>query len=545
IAVIWLFAWMISGQRQTWHELAEIEASRTQAETRREAAVAARELAEASAVGAMSRESQTARELLVSSLRLESIIHSAMDAIVTVDERENVVLFNHAAEQIFQCPAREAIGQGLDRFIPARFREVHHRHMRSFGESGETSRRMRALGAVTGLRADGSEFPIEAAISHITIEDKKYYTAIVRDISERAKSEEALKKERNFIGAVLETAGALVLVLDREGRILRFNRACEQATGYSSEEVLGRRLWDFLLPPEESKSVQQIFQRLRGGEPRSDYENHWVAKDRSRRLISWSNTIITDAQGKADFVIAAGIDITLLKDTQDRLRKTERIAELGTLASGMAHEIGTPMNVILGRAEYLMDRVKDEPVKKGLQTIVDQVERITRVMNQLLAFARRKPPERGPLDLRNIVANNLEMFQERLAKTNVLVEMRLEEPCPHVLADADQMSQVVINLVMNAIHAMPNGGTLRIGLSPEREMVKLTVTDSGHGMPREVITQIFEPFFTTKEFGKGTGLGLTVVKGIIEEHQGSIAVESEEGKGTTFTILLPRSEGLG
>jgi signal transduction histidine kinase len=208
----------------------------------------------------------------------------------------------------------------------------------------------------------------------------------------------------------------------------------------------------------------------------------------------------------------------------------------------MAHEIGTPMNVILGRAEYLMDRVKDEPTRKGLKTIIAQVERITKVMNQLLAFARRKAPERGPLQLKDIIEDSTELFRERLERSSVRVESALDELCPKVLADGDQMSQVLINLVANAIHAMPEGGTLRVGLSQDKDKVKLTVGDSGHGIPQEVLPKIFEPFFTTKEFGKVTGLGLTVVKGIIEEHQGTITVESEEGKGTKFTILLPKNE---
>jgi signal transduction histidine kinase len=197
------------------------------------------------------------------------------------------------------------------------------------------------------------------------------------------------------------------------------------------------------------------------------------------------------------------------------------------------------MNVILGRAEYLMDRVKEEPVKKGLQTIVAQVERITKVMNQLLAFARRKPPERGPLVLKDIVDDSLELFRERLAKSGVTVELALDDHCPAAQADADQMSQVIINLIMNALHAMEDGGTLRLGLEQEQDRIKLTVADTGHGIPQAVLPKIFEPFYTTKEFGKGTGLGLTVVKGIIEEHQGTITVESDEGKGTTFTIRLP------
>ena len=119
------------------------------------------------------------------------------------------------------------------------------------------------------------------------------------------------------------------------------------------------------------------------------------------------------------------------------------------------------------------------------------------------------------------------------------MESSLDDACPKVSADGDQMSQVFINLVMNAIHAMPEGGTLRIGLTSNKDGVQLTVADTGHGIPQEVLTKIFEPFFTTKEFGKGTGLGLTVVKGIIEEHQGEIAVASEDGKGTVFTVSLP------
>ena len=128
-----------------------------------------------------------------------------------------------------------------------------------------------------------------------------------------------------------------------------------------------------------------------------------------------------------------------------------------------------------------------------------------------------------------------------LEKSRVAVEWALDDDCPNVLADGDQMSQVFINLVMNALHAMPDGGTLRVGLAQDQDIVKLTVADSGHGIPPEALPKIFEPFFTTKEFGKGTGLGLTVVKGIIEEHQGTITVDSEEGKGTRFTISLQKS----
>lgn len=413
--VLWGVTLGLIRYRQMHEGLRTAEAERAEAIVGREAAVEARALSDAAAAGALATSHVAEQQLLISQLRLESIIDSAMDAIITIDGHQKIVLFNAAAEKMFYCAADQARGRSIDQFIPARFRQAHQGHVESFGVSGATSRRMGALGRVSGLRADGTEFPIESAISQVGVEGKQYFTVILRDVSERERMNE-------------------------------------------------------------------------------------------------------------------------------QLRKAERLAELGTLASGMAHEIGTPMNVILGRAEYLMDRVQDEPIRKGLQTIVAQVERITKVMNQLLSFARRKTPERAPVALQEVIDNSLEMFQERLARSRIRVDLATDDACRKVQADADQMNQVVINLVMNAIQAMPDGGTLRIGLSPEKDMIKITVADTGHGIPRDTVGRIFEPFFTTKEFGKGTGLGLTVVKGIVEEHQGTIAVESEEGKGTTFTILLPKSD---
>jgi PAS domain S-box-containing protein len=552
-SVIFVFTWMMINRRTAHFALSEAETARKQAETAREQAVEARTHAEMTLEGALQRERQTTEEkvlaeaarvraetkVLASKLRLEGIIQSAMDAIITIDDEQLVVLFNRAAEQMFEWKADDVLGRPLDRLLPERFRQAHADHIRRFGQSGVTTRQMGALGSITGLRASGDEFPIEAAISQIAVDGKRYYTVILRDITERKRAAEELQRQHDFIDAVLETAAALVVVLDDEGRILRFNRACEQTTGYSSEEAIGKTVWDFLLLPEETAAAKQVFESLKRGELRKEHQNHWVAKDGQRRLITWANTVITDPNGKTDYVVATGIDVTELQLVHEQLRRTERVAELGTLASGMAHEIGTPMNVILGRAEYLMERVKEEPIKRGLQTIVTQVERITRVMNQLLSFARRRTPERRALNLQATIEDNLEMFQERLNRANVKLETSFPETSPPVHADPDQMSQVMINLVMNAIHAMPDGGTLHVGLAPLDDTVRLIVSDTGQGMPQEVVAKIFDPFFTTKEFGKGTGLGLTVVKGIVDEHRGTIAVESDPGRGTTFIINIP------
>jgi PAS domain S-box-containing protein len=465
-----------------------------------------------------------------------------MDAIITVDAEQRITLFNPAAERMFGCPATEALGQSLDRFIPARFREAHRDHIRRFGSTNVTSRRMGALGQVIGLRADGEEFPVEASISHLDVEGQKLYTVILRDITRRVKAERELQRERDFIAAVLDTAGALVVVFDREGRIVRFNRACERTSGYAAEEVMGKPVWDFLLAPEDIEPVKAAFEEVKRAAAPHAFENDWVTKDGRRRRISWLSTHLLDDRGQVEYVIGTGLDTTDIQQVREQLRRTERLAELGMLASGMAHEIGTPMNVILGRAEYLLSRTKEEPTKRGLETIVAQVERITKIMNQLLAFARRRPAERRPLDLRKSVADCLDVIQERVRRHRIRVETDLPADLPPVLADADQVSQVLLNLMLNAIQAMPEGGTLRLALARGDGTVTIQVGDTGHGIPEEALSKIFLPFYTTKEVGKGTGLGLTVVHGIIQEHGGTIMVESRVDQGTTFTVALPIAE---
>jgi signal transduction histidine kinase len=245
-------------------------------------------------------------------------------------------------------------------------------------------------------------------------------------------------------------------------------------------------------------------------------------------------------------VLASVVDISERRRFEQQLRQTERLAEMGTLAAGRAHEIGTPMNVILGRAEQLMRKTQEEATKKSLGVIVAQVERITKLMNQLLTFTRRKPSERRSVNLCQTLDDCLEVLQERIRRARVKVETHyqtMQNPV-HVHADPDQMSQVFLNLFINAIHAMPDGGALRISLERVNSHVQAVIADTGHGISREDLSKIFHPFFTTKEVGKGTGLGLTVVHNIIQEHAGSIVVDSEPGTGTTFTITLPAAKSM-
>ncbi|MDE3035180.1 MAG: PAS domain S-box protein [Nitrospirota bacterium] len=470
---------------------------------------------------------------------LHHIVESAMDAIITIDAGQRIVLFNPAAQQMFRCTAKDALGQPIDRFIPERFRRAHQGHVETFGHTRVTNRRMGLLGSVMGLRADGDEFPAEASISQFETSAGKFFTVILRDITARKRAETALQESEDRFKAFMDNSPAVAFLKDSQGHYVYVNRQFEVHLNKPAAEVLGKSVFEVWPPdiahPLHDRDAQTLI---------TDAANEQIEilPDRSGELHQWLvlKFPVRDATGKR-YVGGVGLDVTHRKRLEEQLRHTERLAELGTLASGMAHEIGTPMNVILGRAEFLMRRTQEEQTQKGLETIVAQVERITKLMNQLLTFARRRPSERGPMDVGRAVDTCLEILSERLARHHVKVDKTIPPDLPPVHADSDQMSQVFLNLFINAVHAMPEGGRLRIAAEPTGNHVTITVADTGHGIPEEHLTKIFTPFFTTKEVGKGTGLGLTVVHGILQEHGGTITVDSQKGQGTTFTLMLPIS----
>jgi two-component system NtrC family sensor kinase len=247
----------------------------------------------------------------------------------------------------------------------------------------------------------------------------------------------------------------------------------------------------------------------------------------------------------------------IIQDAESRLelerdlRQSEKLATVGQLASGLAHDIGTPLNIISGRAELIKRRLaENEENQKDLNVIVQQTERITKIIQQLLGFVRKKRPEQKPLNVGLLLETTLEFFDYLIHKHGITVVKEVKPPLPPVIGDLDQLNQVFSNLLLNAIQAMPEGGTLRLSISPkwmaqggfderQRHYIEVRIEDTGMGMDKTVLEKIFNPFFTTKEGDKGTGLGLTVSQGIVEEHEGWITVESEVGKGSVFRVYLP------
>jgi len=459
-------------------------------------------------------------------------VEASPNGMLMVDAAGVILMVNEQVEKEFGYSRSELIGKPVEMLLPHGVRDKHKMHRIDYFVRPEP-RRMGEGRELFGLRKDGAEIPVEIGLNPIRTESGLRVLASVVDITERKRAEEQFR-------VAVESAPHGMLMVDESGTIILLNAQIERQFGYSREELLGRSV--HILVPESSRGIHHSHctNFYQNPEPRpmgAGRELSGVRKDGQMISLEIGLNPIRTVAGIR--VLVSVVDISDRKRIEEQLRRTEVLAELGTLASGMAHEIGTPMNVILGRAEFAMRRIDDERAKQSLQTIVTQVERITKIMNQFLVFARRRPAERRAVAVRDIVEDSLEMLHERMARHQIQVTAEVPDDLPLVHADPDQISQVLLNLFINALHAMPEGGTLNVTVKPQANVVALVIADTGHGIPREHLGKIFTPFFTTKEVGKGTGLGLTVVHGIIEEHGGSITVDSEPGKGTTFTILLP------
>jgi two-component system, NtrC family, sensor kinase len=239
----------------------------------------------------------------------------------------------------------------------------------------------------------------------------------------------------------------------------------------------------------------------------------------------------------------------------EQLRHADRLVTVGKLASGIAHELGTPLNVVSGRAKMISQNpLSDEPTRNNARIVMEQSERMAQIIRQLLNFARAGKPNKSSVDLRHLAASTLSLLRPIAEKRRITLHFEASEPVSEVVADAAQLQQVVTNLVVNAVQASPESSTVEVGLRAsrqsrrisgeigpevERGFVCITVSDRGVGMSEDTLERIFEPFFTTKDVGEGTGLGLAVAYGIVQEHGGFITVESKLSEGSRFEVYLP------
>ena len=509
---------------------------------------------------------KTTVEVLFSSDLLETL----PDAIVAVDRDGTIVQVNSQAQDLFGYDRHELLGQKVEMLVPESFRHQHHHHRENFVETPKT-RRMGADLDLYGRRRNGSEFPVEISLSPVSTENGTFVLSAIRDISDRKRIAEELRRAneelhrrtteqlgeyRSKLALIIDSSEDAILSKDLSGIITSWNRGAEHIYGYRAEEVIGRHI-SLLTPSDRPDEISEILEKITRGETIEHYQSVRVTKDGRRLDLSISVSPLRDATGEIIGASAIARDVTAQKRAEGQLRQAQKMEAIGRLAGGVAHDFNNILAIINACTEFLRDRI--DPVSEPsryVENIKKATERGSALTKQLLAFSRTSTIQPRLLDVNERLHDISKLLRPLLGDD---VEILIVPRSASVIVEADpgQLDQIVVNLAVNARDAMPRGGKFILetgvvrldkGFAEQHQAlapgkyVLLAVSDTGIGMDETTISRIFEPFFTTKEVGKGTGLGLATVYGIVKQNAGHIIVYSEPGKGTTFKIYLPSAD---
>src|SRR4030095_881367 len=352
----------------------------------------------------------------------------------------------------------------------------------------------------------------------IALENARLY----RSLEQKASEYQSLK---DFSENIIESISVGVVVEDVEGRIVGWSRALEVLTGRGAQYMLGRRAEDII--------PAHLLQRLIDN--RHLYKQAW-----NGLVVNFSATSLLDKTGDTRGTLIIIDNITDRIRLEDQLIQNEKLTSIGLLAAGVAHEVNTPLAVISSYSQMLRKEISPEDSRfKLLEKITKQTFRASEIVNNLLNFSRTSATEFSDVDVHQVITETLSLLEHQFKTARIRVERELRAECPVTFGNAGKLQQVFLNLFVNARDAMPEGGELRILTDALDSKIEILVQDTGTGIGRENVKRIYDPFFTTKAAGKGTGLGLSVSYGIVQEHGGSISVESKPGIGTSFRLEFP------
>ncbi len=509
---------------------------------------------------------QAIGEILISSPFLEAI----PDAIIAVDIEGTIVQVNSQTEIMFGYTRDELIGKKIEMLVPAQYHHRHKEHRADFAQAPKV-RRMGAGLDLRGRRRDGSEFAVEISLSPVPVGGGTLVLSAIRDISDRKRIEEQLRRAHEELGrrtrqeigqyqrrlaAIIDSSADAIIGKELDGTITSWNRGAETMYGYTAEEIIGKNI-ALLASKDRPDEITQILQRIAQGERIEHYESVRVTKDGRHLNVSISISPIREPDGKIVGASAIARDITAQRRAEDHLRQAQKMEAVGRLAGGVAHDFNNILGIITACTELLRDRI--DPANDSSQYIGNirkAVDRGTSLTRQLLAFTRKSSVQPQLIDLNARLKDVIKLIRP-LMGDDVEIVLAPRSPSAIIEIDPGQFDQVVLNLAVNSRDAMPRGGkfileTAAVELdelftaehSPMKpgRYILLAVSDTGIGMDQETVGRIFEPFFTTKDVGKGTGLGLATVYGIVQHAGGHIWVYSEPGNGTTFKVYLPSAE---
>ncbi len=497
-----------------------------------------------------------------------SILEAIPDAVVAVNQQGVMIQVNSQTESLFGYTRDELIGQKIEILVPDRQRPQHHLHREHFHQQPKI-RRMGSGLDLYGRRRDGSEFAVEISLSPVTTDDGTMVLSVIRDISDRKRIEEELRRvneeldrrksrelrdSQNRLALIVDSSQDAIIGKNLDGIITHWNKGAEHIYGYTAQEMIGRSI-TVLAPKERTDEIPTILQKIRNGERVEYFESLRVTKDKRILHMSISVSPIYDTEGNVVGASTIARNISAQKKIEDQLRQSQKMEAVGRLAGGVAHDFNNLLGIVTACSELLRSRVEGEGLEY-LDNIREAAKRGASLTRQLLAFSRRQPVQTQLLDL-NEKLKDISKLVHPLMGDDVEVVLLPRSSSAIIEADPSQLDQIVINLAVNSRDAMPHGGKLIIETavfdfdeSFAREhpaiivgrYVMLAVSDNGIGMDEATRSRIFEPFFTTKEIGKGSGLGLATVYGIVKQNGGHVWVYSESGRGTTFKIYLPSAE---
>jgi two-component system cell cycle sensor histidine kinase/response regulator CckA len=482
--------------------------------------------------------------------RFRDLFEGSPDAVFVEDLTGTVLDINPAACRLHGVAREQLIGQNVLNLVPPERREEVVRDFQALVDG----RLEQVEGA--SYTQDNRVVPVEVRASRVNYSGREAVLLHVRDITDRKLVEAALRSSEMLFHSVWENSADGMRLTDKNGNIVAVNDAFCKLVGMSREELEGKPFTVIFADSEQPAQMLEEFIRR--------FQDRVVEHQREHRLTLRNGNVVTledtssfvELQGQPPMLLGVFRDVTGQKRLEEQLRQSQKMEAVGQLAGGVAHDFNNILTVIHGHASLLLTGGSLTAVSaRSAQQISQAAERAASLTRQLLAFSRRQVLQPRRLDMNEVVANITKMLG-RILGEDIALQLNYSPQPALVQADAGMMEQVLLNLAVNSRDAMPKGGLLAIKISTLEvdarrlaehseshtgRFVCLSVIDTGCGIPPENLRRIFEPFFTTKEVGKGTGLGLATVYGIVKQHQGWIEVESEPGKGTAFKVFLRRS----
>jgi two-component system, NtrC family, sensor kinase len=366
------------------------------------------------------------------------------------------------------------------------------------------------------------------------------YQGTLVEITDKREMEKQLAQQEEFRRRLLESFPDLILVVDLAERYTFVSARARDLLGYEPQDMLGKKISDVT---DHSPELAALYRAIASGKQEVGATEYGARHhDGNWRTMRAAASRLTDAEGKTSGVIISVRDITIERRLEQQVVQSERLAAMGTMIGGVAHELNNPLTSILGVSELLQDSETSESARKQLAMLQKEARRAADIVQNLTYFSRPPAPGKTRINLTEVVERTLNLHAYSLRKNGITVDFLKESGVPHALGDPQQLMQVFLNLIVNAEQAIREArdkGTLRIRLGHADKMVSVSFHDDGPGIPKESLPSIFDPFYTTKRPGRGTGLGLSICKSVMKEHNGGIEAANAPDGGAVFTVTLP------